>query len=197
MNKSIAYVVSIIAGLLLFGCVKDPIDSPGMNVITVHPAKSHNGDALYPIGSVFVGGGTVDPSKGLSNRCHIYKEQFAEGPAWDKVQALVEIYGFKYNDVEYQSPDQYVEQIIINGLDESLGLGTTIDIPMKQGKYQGGNDLIESVRIQAYKFSSSRYEDGQIEYNDDADINIVIKSKKGDVISILYSNATTPWDGYY
>ena len=54
----------------------------------------------YPIGSVFVGGGVADPSKGSSHRCHFYGESFTEGPNWDKVPAMVYIGGFRHTGTE-------------------------------------------------------------------------------------------------
>ena len=157
--------------------------------------RKPDGSIVYSIGSVFVGGGVANPSKGSSHRCHFYQEKFTEGPNWDEVDALVTIYGFRYRDVEYTQPGQYIDQIYINGIDESLGLGTIISIPMEQGQYKGGNALVSDVRIVSYQFSS--YNQAEDTLNSDANIHIVITTKQGDVITLLYQNDVTPYDGYY
>ena len=109
------------------------------------------------------------------------------------MEALVEINGYHYNGIDYNEPGQVVDQIRINGLDESLGLGTSLIITMQQGKYQGGNELIKDVQIKSYTFSS--YSEGH--QNKDADINIVITSTTGDIITISFADDITPYDGYY
>ena len=63
---------------------------------------------------------------------------------------------------------------------------------MEQGKYKGGNELIKDVQIKSYTFSS--YSEGQ--QNKDADINIVIISTTGDIITIHFADDITPVDGY-
>ena len=84
--------------------------------------------------------------------------------------------------------------IYINGLDEMLGLGTNLVIPMNQGKYEGGNDLIQDVQIQSYKFATYINKNG--DQNRDADIRILITSKAGDELLIRFMNDVTPRDGY-
>jgi len=190
--------------LVLSGCEKVSTDANAVkDALTIKPAaltKSDNGirkpdgSIVYSIGSVFVGGGVADPSKGSSHRCHFYQEKFTEGPNWDEVTALVAIYGFRHTGVEYTQPGQYIDQIYIIGIDESLGLGANISIPMEQGQYKGGNALVSDVRIVSYQFSSYN-QAGTL--NSDANIHIVITTKAGDVITLLYQNDVTPYDGYY
>ena len=108
------------------------------------------------------------------------------------MEALVEINGYHYNGIDYNEPGQVVDQIRINGLDESLGLGTSLIIPMQQGKYKGGNELIKDVRIKSYTFSSY----SGVHLNKDADINVVITSTTGYVITIRFANEITPDDNY-
>ena len=106
------------------------------------------------------------------------------------MEALVEINGYHYNGIDYNEPGQVVDQIRINGLDESLGLGTSLIIPMQQGKYKGGNELIKDVRIKSYTFSSY----SGVHLNKDADINVVITSTTGYIITIRFANEITPDD---
>ena len=204
MNTRIAVCAALLA-LVLSGCEKVSTDANVVkDALTIKPAaltksdngiKQQDGTIVYSIGSVFVGGGVASPSKGSSHRCHFYQEKFAEGPNWDEVQALVTIMGFRYKGVEYTQPGQYIDYIYINGIDASLGLGTSFSIPMEQGQYKGGNALVSDVRIVSYQFSSYNQEQGGL--NSDANIHIVITTKAGDVITLLYQNDVTPYDGYY
>ena len=66
---------------------------------------------------------------------------------------------------------------------------------MEQGQYKGGNALVSDVRIVSYQFSS--YNQAEDTLNSDANIHIVITTKQGDVITLLYQNDVTPYDGYY
>lgn len=206
MRYKIALISSLLMGCCLMGCEKGVFgsDDANGNALIVKPASATKADGgtftkdgtlVYSIGSVFVGGGIADPSKGSSHRCHFYQEKFEKGPRWNEVEALVTIYGFRYTGVEYNLPGQYIDQIIIKGLDESLGFGVCLDIPMNQGKYEGGNKLIKDVQIKSYQFAS--YIDYEGHQNKDADINIVITSTDGDIITIRFANDVTPYDGYY
>ena len=148
----------------------------------------------YPIGSVFVGGGVADPTIGASHRCRFYSETFTEGPLWDKVREMIYINGFRYLGVEYTAPGQYIDHIAIYGLDPSLHYGEELNIPMNQGKYEGGCDLVKDVKINTYQFST--YQADHYTKNDDARIDIRIEMKDGTIISILFAGVT-PYDGYY
>lgn len=205
MRYKIALISILLMGCCLMGCEKGVFgsDDANGNALIVKPASAtkamsgkltKDGAFVYKIGSVFHGGADADPEKGSSHRCHFYQEKFAEGPRWNEVQALVEINGFHYNGVDYHEPGQYIDQIIINGLDESLGFGAYLNIPMNQGKYEGGNELIKDVQIKSYKFAS--YIDYEGHQNKDADINIIITSTAGDIITIRFANDVTPNDGY-
>lgn len=50
---------------------------------------------------------------------------------------------------ELNDPEN-IKQIRINNLDESLGLGNYLEITMKDGKYDGGNEKIKDVRLNSY-----------------------------------------------
>lgn len=199
--RQIVLVSTLLMGCIFWGCEKVIVgpdingDEPVVATDTFSGAVSKNGNLVFSIGSVFVGGGTANPLEGSSHRCHFYQEKFETGPNWNEVEAIVEIYGFRHYGIDYNEPGQYIDQIKINGLAESLGLGTSLTIPMNQGKYEGGNELIKDVRIKSYKFAS--YIDNEGHQNKDADINIVITSTAGDVITIQFANDVTPYDGYY
>ena len=147
----------------------------------------------YPIGSVFAGGGVADPSKGASHRCHFYKEPFTEGPNWDQVNPIVSIRGFWHKGTDYKAPGQCIDFIGL-AMDQTLGYGDSLIIPMNQGKYEGGCDLVKDVKINSYSFSS--YQEDLYTINDDGKIDIRILLKDGTKISILFAGKT-PFDGYY
>ena len=108
-----------------------------------------------------------------------------------RVEALVEIYGFVYNGIDYTDHSLCIENIVINGLDEALGLGNNLSIKMNQGKYEGDNNLIKDVQINSYKLHPV---DDELRKND-SDINIIITAISGVIITIRYSNAPVLWDG--
>lgn len=205
MKKKTALISTLMIGFCLIGCKESVLDQNDFegNALIDEPVNAStadngtltmNGSLVYSIGSVFVGGAIANPEKGSSHRCHFYQEKFTEGPRWNEVEAIVEVYGFRHSGIDYNEQGQYIDQIIINGLDESLGFGARLDIPMNQGKYEGVNELIKDVRIKSFKFASYNDEGQQ---NKDADINIVITSTAGDNITIRFANDVTPYDGYY
>ena len=147
----------------------------------------------YPIGSVFMGGGVADPQKGSSHRCRFYEESFTEGPNWDEVSSMVTIMGFRHRGTEYTAPGQFIDFIGID-LDPTLGYGEFLIIPMNQGKYEGGCDLVKEVKINSYKYST--YQEDHDTLNDDGKIDIRILLKDGTKVSILFAGKT-PFDGYY
>lgn len=189
--RQIVLLSTLLMGCLFWGCEKVIIgpdihgDEPIVATDTFSGTISKNGNLVFSIGSVFVGGGTANPLEGSSHRCHFYQEKFETGPNWNEVEAIVEIYGFRHYGIEYNKPGQYIDQIRLNGL----------TIPMNQGKYEGGNELVKDVQIKSYKFAS--YIDNDGHQNKDADINIVITSTAGDIITIKFANDVTPYDGYY
>ena len=179
-------------------------DSSTNKAVIVKPAHSVKSDAgsltedgcfVYSIESAFAGGGISDPSVGSSHRCRMYREKFETGPKWNEVEALVIIEGFRYNNTEYTTADKMINRITINGLEDSLGLGYSIVIPMEQGEYNGGNELIQDVRINSYQ--PSTFNTDTESFNKDANINIVITSAAGDIIYIRFINGITAYDGYY
>ena len=188
------------------GCKKEDnnLGTIPEKALIIKPAKStkteggistKDGSVVYAIDSVFWGGSIVNPDEGSSHRCHFFQKKTDESLNLNKEKALIEIWGFKYSNRTYTEPGQFIDQIIINGLDESLGFGSCLNIPMNQGKYNGGNDLIKSVQIKSYKFAS--YIDNDGHQNKDSDINIVITSKANDFITIRFANEVTPYDGIY
>lgn len=147
------YKIAFFAALLLVclsGCETLNINKDNRNALVIKPARHSNvdpgaltneGTLYYSFGSLFFGG-LADYEKSSAPNCEIFHGAYTVCPRWDVEEPLVSISAVWYNDVEYTKPGQAIERICITGLDESLGLGSTICIPMKQGKYKGGNDLI-------------------------------------------------------
>lgn len=182
----------------LCGCEPLNINRDLQNALTIKPAKgsqvdarllSKKGTVVVSIGSAFLGGGIPDISEGASHRCHFYHETYPEGYDLGNAEAMVWIDGFYHNGVEYTNPGQQIDVIYILGIDESLGLGTNLIIPMNQGVYEGKNKLIRDVQINSYQLPS--------DYNaKDSNIDIVITSTAGDVINIHFANKEIPFDGF-
>lgn len=181
MRKFIYLLIVVLSTAFFAGCNK--LDSPERNGIFV------NGVRKSALKSCFVGGGIADPSKGTSYRCHIYSEHLSEGPDWNEVQEKVFIGGFKYKRKEYGDTGDFIDHIFVRDV-ASIG---DLVIPMNQGKYEGGNELVSSVSIIDYKRGVYDKLGNQTE-NARFQIRIVLKDKRK--IEIRYVG-NTPYDGYY
>ena len=181
--------------LLLVGCERIH-SSDELASLSDEPASSGiyvGGECIVPIGSTFMGGGVANPNKGSSHRCHMYEQYFAQGPSWDEVASVVGISGFRYTGVTYSEPGQFIDYIGISGA--VLNLDTPLRIPLEQGKYKGGCELVSSVRI-------TNYNPGTVkdrvtgDMNDDGKIDIFISLKDGRTLVIHYRGKIL-YDGYY
>lgn len=194
------YNIFLFAALLLAcltGCETLDINKENQNALVIKPSRHTNvdpsaltkeGTLIYTLGSVFVWGG-INVEKGLSSSmCELFRGEYSQHPLWDVEEALVVIETTRYGDVEYTKPGQMIDMIHIIGLDESLGLGTVLSIPMNQGKYEGGNELIKSVSINSYRLNIVDLSFGG-DKTPKVNIDIVISSKAGDVINIHFAGA--------
>ena len=181
-------VLMLFAGLLLsVGCEKYTSDEPSSSGVYLGEK------CIVSIGSAFMGGAIVNPTKGSSHRCHMYENQFSTGPSWDQVASVVTITGFRYAGVTYSKPGQYIDFIGISGA--VLDLDTPLAIPLEQGEYKGGCDLVSSVRIKTYDGSTVK---NQItgDMNDDGKIDLVLSLKDGRTLRIHYRGKIL-FDGYF
>ena len=223
MNR-IFYVLLVIKRLLLFfflivisSCAKwQALESDAFkNALIIKPSEvtkadngilTSDGETVYTIGSVFVAeNASPDLKAGIYYSTYrFYQKKFDKYPGLREESLLVSISGMKYSGVEYTAPGQHINRIAIMGIDESFGLGTTISIPMVEGKYNGGNPLIKDVQIKSFKLSSNTItlQPGQlfptendIVINADADINIVITSTAGVILTLSYIDDVTLGDG--
>ena len=126
MRYKLALISTLLMGCCLIGCEKGILDydNANGNAVIVKPANATKADSgtltkdgtlVYSIGSVFVGGGIADPSKGSSHRCHFYQEKFTEGPRWDQVEALVTIYGFRHNGISITCQGSTSTRLLLMG----------------------------------------------------------------------------------
>lgn len=192
MNRILLFISLLSVGILA-GCHKD--NTPGRsNAVVVKLAskvKAENvevatdGTYTYTLNTLFHGYRYRIPEKyskdmGLFCAFYFFREQLDPG-LWPDHAPFVTIETFEYKDVEYTHFEQIVDRICIDGLDEALGLGTVMDIPLEQGKYNGGNDTVASVSISVTKVKLNH-----------AIFDIVITTKAGDTISI-YSDSPSSW----
>ena len=188
MRMRIPIVIMLVAGLLLsVGCEKYASDQPASSGVYL------DGKCIVSIGSTFMGGGIADPSKGSSHRCHMYEKYFEHGPSWDQVASAVTITGFRYTGITYSEPGQYIDFISISRA--VLDLDTPLSIPLEQGKYKGGCDLVSSVRITNY-YSGTVKNQTTGDMNDDGKIDIEISLTDGHTLRIHYRGKIL-YDGYY
>ncbi len=172
---------------MVMACEKYTSDKPESSGVYL------DGKCIVSIGSTFMGGAVSNPTKGSSHRCHMYEKYFEHGPDWFQVASLVTITGFRYTGVTYSEPGQFIDFI---GISESvLDLDTRLLIPLEQGEYKGGCDLVSSVRITNYDSGTVK---DQIpgDKNDDGKIDIVISLKDGRTLRIHY-RGKIPYDGYF
>lgn len=199
MRNWLSLSLAIVALSCLWGCNKEPEDDVNVNALVITPADvtninreilSKEGTVVYPIGSVFIEGTKKYRSEVLRKRYYFCGDKYTEEPEDGFESVVVFLSGYVYPDTEYTLPGQHIDWIVIYGLDESLGLGKKLSISLDQGVYTGDNDLIKDVQIvslrQATVSGTSSWSP-----NKDADIRILINSKKGDVISISYVNDVT------
>ena len=199
MRNWLSFFLALVALICLWGCNKDPEDDANVNALVITPANvaeinrdilSRDGTVIYPIGSVFIEGMMKNRSEILRKRYYFCSDKYTEEPEEGFESVVVFLSGYMYPDTEYVLPGQHIDLIVIYGLDESLGLGKKLTISLEQGEYKGDNDLIKDVQIVSLKQASVSGTSAWSP-NKDADIRILINSKKGDVISISYVNDVT------
>lgn len=188
--------IVILAALaaLVMACEKSPIDGDDFELTVTETSDGGiylDKECVISIGSSFVGGGTADPTKGSSHRCRMYEKVYESGPRWNEVSAVVAIEGFRYTGVTYSYPGQLIDRIEISK--DVLNMDTNLSIPLDQGEYKGGCELVSSVKITNYDFGTVK--DLRGNKNDDGKIDIVISLTDGRSLQIHY-RGRIPLDGY-
>ncbi len=198
MMKSIRISLSMLMIVAaLSSCEKMAIDNTYGNALIIRSARADNIVDTYSIGSAYHGGGSVVGLDYVYFRIKLYPEKYSSPPD-PFVNTIVEINGNCGSRKEVKDLREWVDQIVINGLDESLGLGSRLDIPMNHGVYEGDNEKIREVSVKSCKLAT--YKDYPKTQNKDCDIYIVIKSTAGDVITIRFAHETipiSPWELQY
>lgn len=148
-----------------------------------------NGQLETKLRSAFAGGGIADPAEGRSHRMHIYEGYYSDGPDWDEIQEKVLIQGFRHTGKTYSGIGEAINSIAIQGLSSI----DEIYIPMNQGNYEGGNEMVTSVKIVEYSLAKFDNKGNRI---GDGEINIQISLNNNQTISIIYSGPI-PYDNYF
>lgn len=161
-------------------CDKDSLAKNEKKAEIVIKSATASKTEVIPIGTAFTYSfkWTINPEPvyhegdGTWSRLLFYKEELVSLPeTGEAAHCLAVIESFRDADIAYTNLGLTINRITIFNAD-SLGFGETIDIPMNQGKYEGGNDQITSVIIKSFDYSPN--------------INVEITTKTGDKIIILY-----------
>mgnify|MGYP007069885309 CR=1 FL=1 len=185
--KRLSFVFHCTLVFCLSGCGLLDIDKDKPNALIFKPGGLFCTEAIiYPIGSAFGSGSIANPNIGISHTTAYFREKYeVYSDIPDTEHAIVYISGFEHTGVTYTEPGQSIDYIYVGGHDVSSRLGSELRIPLNQGIYEGGHELIRSVKINAYQLSGASHE-----------INIAITTKAGDSINIFYKG-TLKHDGSY
>ena len=180
MRKTLYLLLLLIS---LSGCLTN-CSKFGNETNMIHVISAKYEQFFYKVGSVFLGYHIKYDSivsRFFSNNYSTYPEGPENTPLLIVEQRIYQ--GLNYD--ETLTGDQIVERICINGLNESLGLGSTLDIPMHQGQYTGKNELVKNVQLGVFHMPD--YEENEENY---LSFNITITSIKGDKINIIINKIT-------
>ena len=156
---------------MVMACEKYTSDRPASSGIYL------DGKCIVSIGSTTMGSGEAASGKGDNHRCRMFEKD-----PGDKLGLLVEFIGFRYADETYTSSEQCLERIIVC---ELAGFGAPLHIPLEQGVYTGGSELVSSVNIMNYDYGTPNYETFS-QNNDDGKIDIIITLTDGRTLRIHY-----------
>ena len=175
MILNLKHLFSLFSILVLLGCLTN-CSKLGNESNYIHVVSAQNEQYFYKVGSAFAGS-RIMAYAGIDLR--FFSDSFSSYPEGSENTPLLIIeqrilQGLNYD--ETLTGDQIVERICINGLDESLGLGSTLDIPMHQGQYTGKNELVKTVQLGVFHMPES--EDDYLSFQ------IMITTVKGDRINI-------------
>ena len=171
MKKILSLFTVVLLAFSLAACQKSgPEGAVGGqdNALVVQPANGSKA-AVYPIGSVFLR--STELPLWTSGRYAFYQEAYTSFPRSDK--PFITLSGRVPKGEELTHSIKWIDTISIQGLQRwSVKIGTDFTIPMEEGQYKGGNELITDARIESF-FSP--------------DLHIVITTIEGDVLTIRYS----------
>ncbi len=206
--KKIFIIFGILAAVLALSCNKEELQT---DIVTSHDRAlviipPEGSEIVCKIESAFFN--TSSSSSYCNPEYYLYKEHYYQaigdlthGPKINEGEIPFIYIGGPYvfkqgetlegileaiGDAVYE---KFIEKIVISGLDESLGLGAELTIPMQDGEYKGGNDLIDYVKVNSF-MPALPFKIYTTESN--SDINIFIRCKSGIIISIRYINGQMP-----
>lgn len=154
---------------------------------------TYNGDEVFEINSVYVHGSVCpDPTMGSTNRISMFSECFKSNPEQfypsEKIcisDAEIGIGGFV--PAEHELP-YYSSSYMTNLTIDNVLPSGKLCIPLKDGKYAGGNELVSSVSFEMFSF-----EEGDKWTT--AQIKIIVSLTDGSQLAISYDGASA-YDGW-
>ena len=172
MKQIIPLFTAILLAFSLAACQKS--DPEGYteqdNALVVNPANGTK-PVIYPIESVFRR--SNDLSMWTSVRYSFYQKAYTSYPRFDKPFVLLS--GRVSKGEELTDSVRNLDTITLQGLLRwSVKIPGDLNIPLEEGEYKGGNDLITEVRIESFCSPET---------------HIVITTVEGDVLVIRYSGA--------
>ena len=189
MRHKIA-ILSLLLSILPIGCRKHTDkeqEETVVNAVTVNLSATVSEDASYPLGSAFITPAVIDAG-GSNWKCMFYRGSHSAQPDGND-DLVVEFTNYLPDKELNIRSRETISRINIYGLSSSLGLGEELSIPLNCGKYEGGNEIVNSVLLKTIVF-------GRIMENDRVDtkgeIDILITTKKGDEVKIFYKGTITP-----
>jgi len=126
----------------------------------------------------------------------MYEDYYSESPYWLDPAVTLKVVITGYLGINWRTGGclisrEYIHTIVLYNL-PSIG---DLTIPLNNGIYEGGNELVSSVTINEYSFGGYFYYNYEfLERENSVDIHIVLTDKKR--IDIRYSGIT-PHDGAY
>ena len=189
--KKIGLFLCMLAALMAISCNKEQTDIRTKHERAVVILPKGSAEVVFDLKAVTAIGYLYQVPPFEYHMEFYFYESFSEDGATRRRRAEVHLSqplpeeGLTLDIMDYDNLPQYIYEVDIWGLDESLGLGRNLRIPMERGEYKGGNDLIETVIINSFKTSTIAEDKVQ---RDDCNYNIYIKAKSGTIISIRFIN---------
>ncbi len=174
MILNLKHLFSLFSILVLLGCLTN-CSKFGNETNMIHVISAKYEQSFYKVGSAFIGASRMYEGLVMRFFCDSFSS-YSEGPENTPLLIIEQRIYISHHYDETLTGDQIVERICINGLDESLGLGSTLDIPMHQGQYTGKNELVKTVQLGVFHMPES--EDDYLSFQ------IMITTVKGDRINI-------------
>lgn len=172
MKNIISLFTVLLLAFSLAACQKSNTEDNNIDQDNAFVIKPANGlqTVVYPIGSVFRRSTELSMWTGI--HYSFFQDEYDTYPRYDN--PFIVITGRTPKGEELTHSLKWINGITIQGLLPSLKLGKSLSIPLEEGQYKGGEELIKEVLIESFC---------------SPDIHIVITSAAGDILTIRYSGA--------